>query len=165
MLFSHDNNVVTILFGHHCCNNLLTSWKKHVNNREHGCSINKHFPCFQQLWTTLLLHHYSTILLKQCRTILLVHDNIVVQSLFRQQLCNNLWDITCLVFRKLWFRFPFGIIDFSWVATTCIANMKTLLKHCLLVLDSNEFYLFVCRSELFSVMVLLNTTKIFQRLN
>ena len=25
MLFNHDNNVVTTLFSHHCCNKLLTS--------------------------------------------------------------------------------------------------------------------------------------------
>ena len=45
MLFSHDNNVVTILFSHHCCNNLLTNCNKYVNNNEHGCSIDTKFSC------------------------------------------------------------------------------------------------------------------------
>ena len=44
--FSHDNNVVTTLFSHHCCNNLLTSWNRHGNNSGHDCSImNTNFSC------------------------------------------------------------------------------------------------------------------------
>ena len=95
MLFSNDNNVVTALFSHHCCNNLLTSWNKHVKNDEYYCSINKNIPRFQQPWTTLLLHHLSTILLKQCSTILLVQQccSRMITVLLKQCSGNKHWSI------------------------------------------------------------------------
>ena len=44
-------------------------------------------PCSR---TTLLLHHYSTILLKQCWTISCWSDNVRQCALFRQQLCDKM---------------------------------------------------------------------------
>ena len=85
MLFrqsSHaDNNVVTTLFSHHCC-----------NHRGHGCNT-KFLPVnFQQPWTTLLLHHCSAIIVeKQCWTTLFIQQccSCMMTMLFRQQLWNN----------------------------------------------------------------------------
>ena len=47
-------------------------------------------PCSR---TTLLLHHYSTILLKRCWTISCwsANNNVRQCALFRQQPCDNLW--------------------------------------------------------------------------
>ena len=54
MLFSYDNNVVTTLFSHHRCNNLLTSWYRHVNDSEHCCSINTNFFLFPTTMNNLV---------------------------------------------------------------------------------------------------------------
>ena len=73
-------------------------------NSEHGYSINTNFPCFQQPWTILLLHHCSTMLLKQCWTVLLVQQCCLrmITILFRLLPCNNLWDFyVCVSSYKL----------------------------------------------------------------
>ena len=45
-LFSHDNNIVTALFNHQYCYNLLTKLSNNDNNNEQACSINIVFSCF-----------------------------------------------------------------------------------------------------------------------
>ena len=74
----------------YCCNNLLTSWNRHINDSENACSINTDVACFQEPLTILSLHRCPAILLKQLWTILVLqqcysrmHDNNVVQALFR----------------------------------------------------------------------------------
>ena len=81
-LFSHDNNVVTALFNHQYCYNLLTRLNNNDNNSEQACSINIVFsrfnnrepPLLHQCWTTLTLlveQHCSAmiaVLLHHCST-------------------------------------------------------------------------------------------------
>ena len=45
-LFGHDNNVVTALFDHQYCYNLLTRLSNIDNNNEQACSIYIVFSCF-----------------------------------------------------------------------------------------------------------------------
>ena len=96
-LFSHDNNVVTALFNHQYCYNLLTTLSNNDNNREQACSINIDFSCSNwQPWTTtcivvsLMLNNIvETIVNSIVRsTTLFGHDNRVVTALFNQQCCS-----------------------------------------------------------------------------
>ena len=45
-LLSHENNLVTALFNHQYCYNLLTRLNSNDNNSEQVCSINIAFSCF-----------------------------------------------------------------------------------------------------------------------
>ena len=55
-LFSHDNNVVTALFKHQYCYNLLTRLSNNESNNEQAFSINIAFFCFNNREQPLLLH-------------------------------------------------------------------------------------------------------------
>ena len=69
------------------------SWNKHVNNSEHDCSINADFPtAMNNLVTSSLPNNIVETILNNIigPTMLLTHDNNVVQALFRQQPCDNL---------------------------------------------------------------------------
>ena len=94
-LFSHDYNVVTALFNHQYCYNLLTRLSNNDNNNEQACSINI-FLLFQQPWTTVVaLSMLNHIVETRVNTIvgwttLFSHDNRVVTALFNQQCCNDL---------------------------------------------------------------------------
>ena len=48
-LFSHDNNVVTALFNHQYCYNLLTRLSNDDNNNDQVSSINMVFSCFNNI--------------------------------------------------------------------------------------------------------------------
>ena len=97
-LFSHDNNVVTALFNHQYCYNLLTRLSNNDNNSEQASSINiAFFSCFNNREQPLLLHQcmlnniVETIVNNIVRsTTLFSHDNRVVTVLFNQQCYDNL---------------------------------------------------------------------------
>ena len=72
-LFSHDNNVVTSLFHHQYCYNLLTRLNNNDNNSEQACSVN---IIFSVSWTTVVA---SSMLNNIVETIV----NNIVQSHWR----------------------------------------------------------------------------------
>ena len=85
------------MFSHHCCNNLLTSWNNHVNNSELMVVSNTNFPVsnsHEQPCYFIIAHQYCWNNAEQNfgPTMLLTQANNVVQALFRQQSCDNLWD-------------------------------------------------------------------------
>ena len=77
-LFSHDNNVVTALFNHQYCYNLLTRLSDNRNDSEQACSINIVFSCFNNREQPLLLYQCW----QQCW-----NDN-EQRTLFVQQNCS-----------------------------------------------------------------------------
>ena len=89
VLFSGHDNVVTTVFGHHCCNNLLTSWNRHDNSSDHCCSINLFPTAMNNLVASLLLNNGT--MLKQWWTILLVQQccSHMIAMLFKHCSGNN----------------------------------------------------------------------------
>ena len=97
-LFSHDNNVVTALFNHQYCYNLLTRLNNNNNNDEQDCSINTVFSCFnnrccfinveQDCWNNSERH---------CNNMLLQHCSTNLRAIFT---CVD-YGIACIGFWKI----------------------------------------------------------------
>ena len=91
-LFSHDNNVVTALFNHQYCYNLLTRLSNDDNNNKQACSINIVSSCLNNIvetivnnivrWTTLLKQHWTTLFVEQ-------HCSAMITVLLRNYSTNN----------------------------------------------------------------------------
>ena len=90
-LFSHDNNVVTALFNHQYCYNLLTRLSNNDNNNEQACSINIAFSCFNNREQPSLLHQCWTTSSKQQLTTLFVEQrcSATITVLLRHCSTNN----------------------------------------------------------------------------
>ena len=98
MLFSHDNNGVTTLFSHHCC--IITCWQVETTMSTTVNMVvlsNTNFPVsnsHEQPRCFIIAQQYCWNNAEQNvgPTMLLTHANNVVQALFRQQSCDNLWN-------------------------------------------------------------------------
>ena len=97
-LLSHENNLVTALFNHQYCYNLLTRLNSNDNNSEQVCSINIAFSCFNN--RCCLINVVETIINNIVRsTTLFSRDNC--SSLFYQY-CFLLFQQPLLSHQRCW---------------------------------------------------------------
>ena len=100
MLFSHVNILVTTLFSHHCCNNVLTSWNRRTNNSEHGCSINIIFFLFPTTTNNLFCFIIATIYIVETmlNNIVETRMNNIVETMLNNIIVT--WAVTWEVLKN-----------------------------------------------------------------
>ena len=92
-----DNNVVTTLFSHHCYNNLLTSWNRHVKNSRwtwlfYRCKFFLFPTAMNKLVASPLLNNIAETRMNR---ILLVQQccSLMITMLFKHCSGNTLWQL------------------------------------------------------------------------
>ena len=143
-LFSHDNNVVTALFNHQYCYNLLTRLSNNDNNSEQACSINIVFSCSNNREQPLLLHQWLNNIVETIVNNLFVQQHCSAMVTMLLQYCStNNAVTTCAIFSCVVFRISSEsslnrIIGFKKIKKNTIKLLSVIIRlnsHTTLIYD------------------------------